>query len=1074
MPTPTLRILASTITVRVELIKRLMKDFFFAEGYEELEFADTKSGIEVYGRHRSKSESVLAKLSTSQSKAGVAEVGKFRGGVGAENNRHDSKALKGYFISLAGFTTAVIEADRVNGNRNMQLVDASKVIEVLEASQILASDERALERANHSLQIANVRDVQYDGTEVLMHRTGYIKAVFYARNKVRTHFALVHYLTLLTDSAARVLATSDAKSGGTLEKLRYLPPASITPAYAANEASMLAHYRHWLGQECGFIQLDGLPADTDTSSKKLELERLFVPLNAILPEEAEAAQAANRVAETHSIGSLLAGNPHLALLATPGGGKSTLLKRLATAYAFPERREEISDELPEREWLPLFLRCRELRERAGQPISDLLKIIPAQTNMPEGESEVFNQHVSSALRAGKVLLLVDGLDEISDEQARKSFANNLRTFLAVYPQIGMVITSREAGYRLVAGVIADACEHAKLAPLNAEDVAWLCEQWHVQVIKDTPQVRSEAIQLAKDIWQNTRIRALAENPLLLTTLLVVKRWIGQLPRNRAALYGAAVKVLIMTWNVEGFEPMEEDETLAQLSYVACAMMEKGIQRISYRSLLALLQEAREELDAELQDARVSAAEFIKRVEHRSSILMRTGQELDESDGDIQDVYEFRHLTFQEYLTARGYAAGEHPGRNDCPPLVDVLSPHFTDERWFEVIPLTTVLAKRHAEGVIKKLVDIVENIHCYDNEAEELNCLFLLHQCILDEAIASPATLERALDQIARLGDNGQDFASLYRGKYAERLRQAATTGFLGGGKDWESYIEAYDESGIYLKYEPDEDEINAVDFRRKLGEVLRQLENKDRVQRITAALWLKHQALILTEYNQENAEFTIDEVKLSPSLVSKEMAKKICTILERMIEIDSTPEQLSACWALGWMADSSVYINFNTSLICRLYTIWRTSQSDMTARYAAWAISDQKITVRHQLSLDTKMINSMPTGEAWRKMQSIGKESTVYLERIAGKANLIMNWYMRSPLDDVELSKMIEEEYNYLDVKVKYVDRPELVQATQMLLSMGDAGKRLLDKRRAAEKLIVVNPVITSIYNDDDDDLPF
>ncbi|MGI4762525.1 MAG: NACHT domain-containing protein [Janthinobacterium lividum] len=1052
-----------------------MKDFFFAEGYEELEFTETKSGIEVYGRHRSKSESVLAKFSMNQSKTGIAEVSKFRGGIDAENKRASDRVLKGYFISLEGFTAASIEADRTNGDRSVQLVDASKLVEVLEASQILASDEQAIARANHSIQVANLHDVQFDGIEVLMHRTGYIKVVFYARNKVRTHFALIHYLTPLTENAARILAASDAKSGGALEKLRHLPPAPATPAYVATEASMLAHYRQWLGQECGFIQLDGLPADTDTSSKKLELERLFVPLNAILPQEAEAAQAANRVAETHSIGSLLAGNSHLALLATPGGGKSTLLKRLATAYVFPERREEISDELPDRDWLPLFLRCRELRERAGQPISDLLKTIPAQTNMPEGEAEVFNQHVTSALRAGKVLLLVDGLDEISDEQARKSFANNLRTFLAVYPQIGMVITSREAGYRLVAGVVADACVHAKLAPLNAEDVAWLCEQWHVQVIKDTPQVRVEATQLAKDIWQNTRIRALAENPLLLTTLLVVKRWIGQLPRNRAALYSAAVKVLIMTWNVEGFEPMEEDETLAQLSYVACAMMEKGVQRITYRSLLTLLQEAREELDAELQDARVSAAEFIKRVEHRSSILMRTGQELDEESGDLQDVYEFRHLTFQEYLTARGYAAGEHPGRNDCPALVDVLSPHFTDERWFEVIPLATVLAKRHAEGVIKKLVDIVEEISLDESTEDELNCLVLLHQCILDEAIASPATLERALDQIARLGDNDHDFISLYRGKYAERLRQAAITGFLGGGKDWEGYVEAYDESGIYSKYEQDEDEdkINVADFRRKLGEILRQLENGNRIQRISAALWLKHQALVLTGYHEGSTQSGIDEIKLSSSLISKEMAVKFCAALERMIEMDSTPEQLSACWALAWMADSGVYISFAPSVISRLYIIWRTSQSNTTAKYAAWALSDQKITVRHQLPLDIKTINSMPTGSTWHRMHSTNNESPVYLERIANKAALIMNWYLRSPLNDSELANSLMLEYNYLDVSAKYIDRPEIVQVTQMLLDMGDAGKRILDKRRAVEKARAAEQAVISI-EDDDDDLPF
>ena len=40
-------------------------------------------------------------------------------------------------------------------------------------------------------------------------------------------------------------------------------------------------YRKWLGEECGYIHLDGLPADSDLSATRLKLERLFVPLQAI-------------------------------------------------------------------------------------------------------------------------------------------------------------------------------------------------------------------------------------------------------------------------------------------------------------------------------------------------------------------------------------------------------------------------------------------------------------------------------------------------------------------------------------------------------------------------------------------------------------------------------------------------------------------------------------------------------------------------------------------------------------------------------------------------------------------------
>src|ERR1017187_7167214 len=80
--------------------------------------------------------------------------------------------------------------------------------------------------------------------------------------------------------------------------------------------------------------------------------------------------------------------------------------------------------------------------------SELLDDIPRHAGMSADECFIFQESTHSALRAGQVLLLVDGLDEISDEGARHTFASHLRTFIAVFPQAALVVTSREAGFRL--------------------------------------------------------------------------------------------------------------------------------------------------------------------------------------------------------------------------------------------------------------------------------------------------------------------------------------------------------------------------------------------------------------------------------------------------------------------------------------------------------------------------------------------------------------------------------------------------------------------------------------------------
>jgi hypothetical protein len=1056
MSIATLRLLPPTLQEKGDLFTRLVKDFFFAIGYEDLIYDVAKSGreVDIQGKHRIEPKLLRAECKAHAGKMGGAEINKFRGVLGVERAKAH-REIVGYFVSLGGFTASALEQEAELGNQGINLVDVPRLIRELEGNKIVADNYAATEQAGRCAERAKLRDAEIDGVELLGHPMGYLKVVYYASNKARTHFTLLHYLTPLAESVAQDVVRVDKLSGGSLHTLIYLPPALTASDYVATEQAVMEHYRRWLSEECGYIQLDGLPADANISPKKLELEQLFVPLRAILPSQ-NLLQEPNTRASVQRIGNLLTDYKHLALLAAPGGGKSTLLKRLATAYAFPERLDQVEDDLPKREWLPLFLRCRDFREQAEQPVLTLLEAIAGKMNMPAMEAEAFNQIVLKALRNGQILLLVDGLDEISNEKARKVFAHNLRVFLSVYPQIGMVVTSREAGYRLVAGVIADTCQHARLAPFDEQDVRRLCVQWNVQVGKDTPQVREEAKQLALDIWRNPRIRSLAENPLLLTTLLVVKRWIGQLPRGRVALYNAAVKVLLMTWNVEGFTPLEEDETITQLSYVACAMMEAGIQRISYRRLLGLLQAARRELEAELQEARITAAEFIKRVEYRSSLLMRTGQEV--VDGELQDVYEFRHLTFQEYLAARGYASGEHPGRNDEEKLVNVLAPYFNDERWREVIPLATVLAKRHADPIIKQLAEACEKIVLHVPNTHEPNYPQLLGQCLIDECIALPDTLNHALKQVARLGKFIPEIYQLFEGKYKERFVQIVQEEFLGGAEGWEQYLEAYDNADLY--HHQDEGDITER-LEVSMKKVLTALEGKNVMARLHAALALRvfsfYYSQEYDDYVDGDYEFTPDSGRPANPMKDKTVARLQAAILP-LLEGEATPVQLALCWSLAWLAESPLAFELEESVLVALYKIWTTSSILPAAGYALWAIAEQIVGHRYRLETELADWPSFQTSPEFTRVLLPSASFSLPTSQLIGekqaKATVILSWYARAPWGDAQLATKIRQEFNYLDEapSTPFSEVLTLEQAGAMLLEMGRAGEKILERRREYE----------------------
>ena len=177
-----------------------------------------------------------------------------------------------------------------------------------------------------------------------------------------------------------------------------------------------------------------------------------------------------------------------------------------------------------------------------------------------------------------------------------------------------------------------------------------------------------------------------------------------------------------------------------------------------------------------------------RVEYRSSLLMQTGHE--EIDGLLEPVYEFRHLTFQEYLVARGLVEEQYPGRNDGDEdLAGLLAPHFEDEAWREVVPLAAVLAGRKAEPLIRRLTEILEAREFekgFPNEEDvgEPHAV-LLRRCMLDETLMNESARRKALGQLARHGGEEIERGSivaLRHGRFGEIFEEVAPGRIFGGG----------------------------------------------------------------------------------------------------------------------------------------------------------------------------------------------------------------------------------------------------------------------------------------------------
>ena len=387
MHTTHIRILENDNNRRGDLFGRLMTDLFVALGYGQPRINIHKPGreLDLDATHRLEPRRAIAECKATEETIGGGDVNKFVGVLDAEHS--DGVPITGYFISLAGFKETAVEQEKKRRTK-IVLLTGPQVVDELAKGRIIIPRDHATELAGR-LCAAQDHLVVDQAVELLAHDRGWIWCVYYTQGKALSHFALIHADgTPLASAIADQVIAADAGIGGQLRSLTCLNPAPLPGSDEDPRVpAALSAYGHYLAEECGFFQLDGLPTDSEVGSRRLRLENVFVPLHLDV--------IVARKQQRHSVGNALAQHLRLAILAAPGGGKSTLIKRLAVAYADPLRREQIADDLPARSWCPLFFRCRELRGLARGSFAGLLDSL-AQREGVRMHANVFRAYVDRA------------------------------------------------------------------------------------------------------------------------------------------------------------------------------------------------------------------------------------------------------------------------------------------------------------------------------------------------------------------------------------------------------------------------------------------------------------------------------------------------------------------------------------------------------------------------------------------------------------------------------------------------------------------------------------------------------
>lgn len=516
-------------------------------------------------------------------------------------------------------------------------------------------------------------------------------------------------------------------------------------------------YRRHLIARYQYLDFRGL-GQTNQQPIRLPLEAVYVPLNgrinrAPLPLNQEDP---NQPPQIRPLLTLLQKHNGLIVLGVPGAGKTTWLKYLALQLARGQ-----GEKLGLGDRLPLVLSLSAYANALAEKDVSLSRFL-ADFYQNLGFTLPIDSLVQAALAQGKALLLLDGLDEVSNPDLRHLLSNRLLDFFTIQQQLGnkFVITSRPAGYEAVR-LLADGLLECTVTPLDHEQIELFVRQWTAALAEQSPTKDSAQTAVTQQdrllalLAENKAVQQLATIPLLLTILLLIQRQGMLLPQRRVALYDVYLRTLLHHWQIARSldRPAGSQfsvETILQVLAPLALWMHETSPQHSQVKTAALKRQLITQLAAAGQAAPEQAAEtFLQELQTVTGLLVATGP----------DSIGFLHLTFQEYTAALALV---RLGDASLEPLQTALQAKLAQPGWYEVVLLTL--------GILA----LVE----FRPEAAHTLMQHLLNEVPPDEEAETILLLGEAAVMI------GQDTLSLGLKKgVPQTLSQIATTASLPAGQ---------------------------------------------------------------------------------------------------------------------------------------------------------------------------------------------------------------------------------------------------------------------------------------------------
>lgn len=490
-----------------------------------------------------------------------------------------------------------------------------------------------------------------------------------------------------------------------------------------DEEPILAAYRRGVYEEFRYADTSGLfQREKVAVGEAIGLEEIFVetllgrePERRFEPEESggkanngsekgrRQPEALREPIEILPIREVLARDRLTVILGPPGSGKSTLMRCLALSVCRPaDAPPPVLDTGFDSTVIPVILALKEyasaLRDDSSLELEPFL-LDRFASKLP---------HLKELLDSSRVILLLDGFDEVFDERHRIWVRDQVWRLASRYSASRFVLTSRPHGY--ASAPLPGPVAVWKVQPFEEEEIPRFLRGWFTALSREggetgateTPERRAEG--LAQEILSRERLKEMAENPLLCTLIVLVHRdRSGRLPDRRVVFFEAAVKTFAESWERAKHAPVQTGED--RYEFPEPEILLRALAEVAWRAHHELDsrqipgEKLREWLGAYLDGepdwsgarGRRAVSDFLRLVDQRTGLLVDLGG----------GAYQIVHLSLHEWFVSYYLL-----DRLSSDKRLEVLRHYLHVPEWEEVLRLTIAGARQaEAEAMIAAILD---------------------------------------------------------------------------------------------------------------------------------------------------------------------------------------------------------------------------------------------------------------------------------------------------------------------------------------------------------------------------------